>query len=116
LLHDSCENFFGNSCADINIMISVLKNFRLDDGDKSVFLANRSITSERMSSFLDSYIRRTTFINFNDCSPFSKTASHGIIFCASLSKSIKTSGSGLFVSSPNFNKTTINFDTSMNAT
>jgi hypothetical protein len=97
-------------------MISVLKNFRLDDGDKSVFLANRSITSERMSSFLDSYIRRTTFINFNDCSPFSKTASHGIIFCASLSKSIKTSGSGLFVSSPNFNKTTINFDTSMNAT
>ena len=116
MLHDSCENFFGYSSANINIMISILKNFRFNDGDKSVFLTDRSITSERMSSFLDGYIRRTAFINFNDCSPFSKTTSHRIIFCASFSKSIKTSGGSLFVSSSNFNKTTINFDTSMDTT
>ena len=116
MLHDSCENFFRNSSANVNIMISINKNFRFNDRNKSVLLTDRSITSERKSSFLDGYIRWAAFINFNDCSPFSKTASHSIIFCASFAKSIKTSGGSLFVSSSNFNKPAINLDTSMDAT
>ena len=97
-------------------MISIQKNFRFNDWDKSVLLADRSVTSERKSSFLNCYIRRTVFINFNDCSPFSKTTSHRIIFYASFSKSIKSGSGSLFVSSSNFNETAIDFDTSMDAT
>lgn len=114
MFHNSCKNFLRNRSANNYIMISVLKNFRFNVRKKSVLLTYGSITSERMSSFFDGYIRRTAFINFNDCSLFSKMGYHRIIFCTSFSKSIKTISNSLFVIFPNFNKTAVDFDISMN--
>ena len=69
-----------------------------------------------MSNFLDCNIRRTIFINFENSPPLSKTASQGIVFCTSFWKSIKTPCGSFSMSIWNINKTTIDFDTSIDST
>jgi len=114
-LHNCRENFLGNSGANLYIMLTVLEDLWLDDWHETVLLADRTVSGEGMSSLSDSGLSWASTTNFEDSSPFRKSASQSVVLSASLAKSIKTLGGSLTIGSANWDETSVNLDTAMNS-
>jgi hypothetical protein len=113
--HNCREDFLGYSGTDIDAMISILENLWLDDWYKTILLADRSVSSKGMCGLFDCHLGWKTigWVNLEHSSPFSESASHRVVFGASLTESIKTLGSSLLFGSSNNLKTSIDLNTAM---
>ena len=106
-LEDSSIDSLGSSKAGIDVMGTIAEDFRFDDGDKTIGLADSSVSSKAPSVFLDSNVRWLTISDLKDSSPFSESASEVVEFLSSLGKIIKTESSGFTLSSWNISGTSI---------
>jgi len=117
LSHNSREDFLGNSGTDIDAVISILKNLWLDDWYKTILLADRSISSKGMSSLFDCHLgwKTIVWVNLENSSPLGESASHRVVFGASLTESIKPLGGGLLFGTSDNLKTSIDLNTAMDS-
>jgi len=115
LLHDSGEDSLGDVSADLNGVLTILKDLWLDDWHETILLADGTVSCERMSGLGDSNLSWTFVSNLNYCSPLSESASKGIIFSASSTESVKTLGGGLLISSSDDLESSVNLDTAVNS-
>jgi hypothetical protein len=115
--HNSREDSLGNFGADIDAVISILKNLWLDDWYETVLLADRSVSGKGVGGLLDSNLgwKTVCWVNLENGSPLGESASHSVVFGASLTESIKTLGGGLLFGTSNNLKTSIDLNTAVDS-
>lgn len=108
------KNLFSNSLTVINRVFTVTKNFRFNNRDQSVFLADGSVSSQSPGVFLHSLRGRASGfgVNLQDGSPFSESASFSIKVRSHFSQGVQSFGGGFTVGQGDFLYSLINFDTS----
>jgi len=109
-LEDSSIDFLGSSKASVNVVFTITEDFRFDNGDETIGLADSSVSSKAPSVFLDSNVRWLTVGDLEDCSPFSESASEVVEFLSSLGKIIKSESSSLILSSWDDSSTSVELD------
>lgn len=92
-------------------MITVSEDFRLDDGNQTVSLADSCVPGESPSILLDGLFGRASICNFKDGSPLGKPASESVVVSGHFGEGIESLGGGLSVGvfGEHFN-TLIDFD------
>lgn len=112
-LHDNCKDVFRDFSTSVDIVSTINQNFWLDDGHKSVVLADTTITGESMCSLVNRELRGATIrSNLKNSSPLGKSASLFVEGFASSSKTIKTLSGLLPVGSSNFDGPLVDLNTS----
>ena len=97
-------------------MITILKDFWLNDWSKSILLADGSVPGKGVSSLSNSSLRwAAVLVDLEDGSPFGKSASQFVVFSASSTKSIKTLGGCLSIGSSDNLETSVDLDTAVNS-
>ena len=90
-------------------MVTVRKDFRLNDWDKTIVLADCSVSGQSPSVFLNSEISWSTAADLKNSSPFSESDTLVIVCLGTLGKVIKTEGCGFsFKSAWNLGNTLVN--------
>jgi len=92
-------------------VITITEDFRLDDWDETVGLADSSVSSKAPSVFLDGDVRRLTVSDLKDSSPLSESASEVVEFLSSLGKIVKAEGGGFVLSSWDDGGTSVELNT-----
>lgn len=110
LTNDSREYMLSNFSGLIDRVITVHKNFWLNNGNETMMLADITVTSQSCSYFLNSNFRWQIVTNLDSRSPFGEPESHLIVFPSPLSKSIKAHSSHLVVSILNNLQTSVTLD------
>ena len=99
-LNDNSEDSFSDLLADFNGMLTIDEDFRLNNGDKSVSLADSSISSQTPSILLDGLFRRASISrDLQDSSPFSKTATNSVEFLGHCIEGVESHSGSLIISS-----------------
>jgi len=80
---DDRENVLGDLLASLKGVSSVHKNFGFDDRDKSVLLADRSVSGESVSVFVDSELGGFFVGDLEDGSPFGESSASSVVLLAS---------------------------------
>jgi len=86
--HDGGENSFRDRGTGLDGVGSISENLWLDDWDKSVVLADGSISSQSVGSLIDGELTWHSVANLENCSPLGKSASFFVESFCSSSKSI----------------------------
>ena len=110
-LHALGKNSLSYLSADLNGVISVSKNLRLNDGSKTVLLADSSISSEGVSGLNDGKVRWATIADLKHSAPLGKSGAGLVVLLASVAEAIKTCGGTLILSSWKSDDTLVNLDT-----
>lgn len=111
-VHHCIENLLGDLSTLLDVMLTITKDFRLNDWHKTIVLANLTISGKRMSSLSDGNFRRAIITNFDDGSPLGESGTHLIVGSSSLGKAIETLSLGFIISSFDENHTSIDLDSS----
>jgi hypothetical protein len=87
-LETKAQNSFSDSLADFNRVSSVAEDFRFNNWDKTIVLADGSVSSESPCVFLDGAVSWASsgFVNLEDGSPFSESAAHVVELLAHISE------------------------------
>jgi len=113
--HDGSKDAFGNFSANLDAVVTILKNFGFDDWHETVVLANGAISSKWVCCLCDSKIGRKTSADLNNSAPFGKTTSFFIESFCTASKTVKASSGILTVGASNNDKALIKLYTNMDA-
>ena len=114
-LHNCGEYSLRDCGADIDVMLTVLKDLWLDDWYETVLLADGTVSGEGVSVLSDGGLGWAAIADLEDSSPFCESASQCVILSASLTKSIKSLCSSLGVGSSDWDETRVDLNTAMNA-
>jgi len=94
----------------LNCVVSVSEDLRLNNGGKSVLLADSGISSESVSSFSNGELRWAAISNLEDGSPLGESRTSLIVLLASLSETVETSGGLFLVSAWQEDETLVDLD------
>lgn len=102
----------GDFLAILDAVRAVAQNFRFDDRDQTVFLADGSVPGESPGVFVDGLLgwEVVFLVDFEDSSPFGEPDSHGVIFLGLLVEFVESGSPGLVVSAWQYLKTFVDFD------
>lgn len=97
-LVDGSQHSLGNFLADFDAVVAVDQNLRFDDGNKSLRLADRSVSGQDVCVLEDALRRGSSasILDSEHASPLGKVAAVSLVLLASLGKAIETL-SGAFV-------------------
>jgi hypothetical protein len=111
-LENKAEDSFSDFLADFDGVGSVAEDFRFNNWDKAVVLADGSVSSESPCVFLDGAVSWASsgFVNLEDSSPFSESAAHVVVLLAHISKRVQTLGGGFFIGEWNVLNTFVDLD------
>lgn len=110
-LHHLLENSFRNFSADINAVVSIGEDFWFDNGNKSVFLADSSVSSKRVSSLEHCSLAWSSLANLNNSSPLGESASLFVVLLASFSETVEALSGVLIVGLWDDDETLVDLDT-----
>lgn len=115
LTHDRSKDFLGDCSANVDTMLSILKNLWLDDGHQTILLADGAIPGELLGILLNRCLGWEAFADLEDCSPFGKPAAELVVLCTSLAQAIKALSQSLIVCTRDWYKTSVHLDTTVDS-
>jgi hypothetical protein len=115
--HDSSENSLGNLSTCLDGMVTVNQDLWLNDWDKTVLLADRSVSGKSVGVGSDSSLgwEARCWVDLEDSSPLGKSYSHSVVLGTSLAKSIKSLSGSLIWASAEVNDTSVHLDSAVNS-
>lgn len=114
--HDSGEDSLRSFSADLNVVVTVSKDLGFNDGNKTIVLADATVSGKTVSDVLDGNLRWSAVTNLANSSPLGESAAFFVVLLASLGKSIKTLGGLLVLGTTDDNKTLVDLNTGMDTT
>jgi hypothetical protein len=109
-LHHCSEYKLRCSGALFDIVRSISKDFRFNNGNETIFLANGCISGKGVGSLFSSNPCRSAVADLADSPPLSKSASLFVVFLASVAKPIETLGGVFVFSTGNHYQTLVDLD------
>ena len=109
-LEDGCEDSLGDGLADFDAVVAVHQDFRLDDRDDAVSLADRSVSGESFSGVQDGQIGWLAVSDSEHVSPLGKSASDRIEVRAPLVEVVESLGGFLSIGSHDRDDTFVDLD------
>ena len=107
-LDDGSVNFHEDLNSGIDVVVAIGKDFRLNDWDKTVVLADSSVSCQSPCVFLDGEVSWSTTADLKNGSPLGESDSLFVVCLSSLSKVIKTESGGFsFESAWNLSNTLV---------
>jgi hypothetical protein len=91
-LDDLGKNSLGDLSTNLDGVVAVSKDLRLDNGSKTVLLADHSVSSKGVSGLKYRELRGATTSNLEHGAPLGESGSSFVVLLASLTKTVKTSG------------------------
>jgi len=111
-LEDSSINSLGGLEADTDVVFTITEDFRFNDGDETVGLADSGISGKTPSVFLDGgFTGAAVGGDLEDSSPFGESATNVVEFLSSLGKVIETKSGSFFVGSGDDSSTLVELNT-----
>lgn len=113
-LHDSAEDELRDASTLVDRVITVGKDLGLDDGHKTVLLADGAIAGKSVSGLTDGSHGWAAISNLENSSPLSEAAALGVEGGSASAQAIETLGSGLAVSAHDGDDSLVKLDASLN--
>jgi len=110
--HDSGEDSLRGFGADLNAVVTVGEDLRLNDGHKTVVLADASVSGKRVSGLTDGNFGWSSVTDLADSSPLGESATFLVESLASSGETVKTLSGLLVLGSTDDDKTLIDLNTS----
>src|SRR5450759_843664 len=115
MMENRSQNFLRYLEALRQSMVALQEHFRLDDGNQSGFLAQRSITSQCLRISLDATPAGNACVQSNHRTPLGKTGAHLKVFSQAVAQSVQTFGDFLSGMACHVLCTGVNFDAGNNS-
>ena len=112
-LHHCAEDKLGDACALFDRVGSVSEDLRLDDGHKTVVLADGTIAGEGVSSLTDAKHAWAATADLEDGSPLGEAATFSIEGGGAAIQTVKTLSGLLTVGASDINETLVELDASV---
>lgn len=97
-LEDSSVDLLEDSQAGVDVVVTIAEDFGFNNGDKTVVLADRGVSSKTPSVFLDGEVTGATIgRDLKDSSPLGESATDLVEFSSALGEVIETNGGGFTV-------------------
>ena len=109
-LHDSAEDELGDACALFDGVASVSEDLRLDDGHKTVVLADGTIAGKGVCGLTDAYHAWAATTDLEDSSPLGKAATFSIESGGAAIQTVKTLSGLLTVGAADVDETLVELD------
>ena len=109
-LNAGSKHSFGDLSTDLNGVVAVSENLRLNDGSKTILLADSSVSSEGVGSLRDRKLGWAAISNLENGSPLGESCASLVILLASFSETVKASSCLLLFGSWQEHQALINLD------
>jgi len=115
-LHHSGEDLLGDTGTLVDVVVAVGEDLGLDDGHKTVILADGSVAGEGVGGLANGELRGASISNLEDGSPLGKAAALGVEGGSAGSQAVETLSGALVPGATKDDEALVELDTGMNAT
>ena len=109
-LNASRDNNLSHMSIDFNGVVAVSEDLGLNNGSKTVLLADSSVSGKGEGSLLDGEVGWSAVTNLDNSSPLGESASFLVVLLASVSKSVESGGGVLVLGAWDDNESLVDLD------